>query len=110
MLNDADPADRVEVIRQTLLVTAEEEDYLDSDFACEAIAAATVVAGEGLDSAYAPAFLRSGGRLDLPSDLTPLAVRAIDRVLADDSEWVDLWEGAPEPVSQLQALRATLAG
>lgn len=49
-----------------------------------------------LDSAleYAPEFLRDGGSLDVPYDLAALAVRAIDRIMADDSEWRDLWQDA----------------
>ncbi|WP_306344873.1 DUF4259 domain-containing protein [Micromonospora sp. 4G55] len=38
--------------------------------------------------------MRDGGRLDLPSDSAALAVRALDRIMAEDSEWHDLWQDA----------------
>ncbi|MFE9657823.1 hypothetical protein [Micromonospora sp. NPDC006431] len=41
-----------------------------------------------------PDFLRDGGRLDLPDDLAVLAVRALDRIMAADSEWRDLRQDA----------------
>ncbi|MCM0674505.1 DUF4259 domain-containing protein [Micromonospora phytophila] len=48
---------------------------------------------------YAPDFLRDGERLDLPDDLATLAVRALDRIMAADSEWRDLWQEAAEDVN-----------
>ncbi|WP_203913520.1 DUF4259 domain-containing protein [Rhizocola hellebori] len=98
-LDRADPGDRPALIRNALGAAADEEGYLDSDLACEAIAAAAVVAarlptGQAINSAYAPDFLRSGDRLGLPHDLPTLAVRALDRIMAEDSEWHGLWNDA----------------
>ncbi len=86
-LDDANPGDRPTLIRAALARVADESDYLDSDFACEAIAAAAILAaqlpgGQPIDPVYAPAFLRDGGSLEVPEVLTALAVRAIDRIMA----------------------------
>ncbi len=98
-LDDANPGDRPTLIRAALARATDEDDYLDSDFACQAIAAAAILAaqlpgGQPIGSAYAPEFLREGGSLDVPEDLAALAVRAIDRIMADGSEWRDLWQDA----------------
>ncbi|MEW1585949.1 DUF4259 domain-containing protein [Micromonospora vinacea] len=112
-LDDADVSKRPDLVREALTRAAGEEGYLDADGACEAIAAAAIVAaqqpgGQPIASPYAPEFLRDGGRLDVPDDLAALAVRAIDRILATDSEWRELWEDA-EAVDALHDLRKVLA-
>ncbi|HVQ93585.1 MAG TPA: DUF4259 domain-containing protein [Mycobacteriales bacterium] len=96
-LQDADPADRARLIRAALASAVDEGDYLDVDVAQEAVAAAAVVAsqrvgGRPLDSAYAPDFLRAGASIDLSDDVIPLAVRALDRIVGENSEWRDLWQ------------------
>lgn len=78
-LDDADIAKRPALVREALTRAAGEDGYLDADIACEAIAAAAIVAaqqpgGQPITSPYAPDFLRDGGRLDLPDDLAVLAV------------------------------------
>ncbi len=98
---DAHPGDRTTLIRAALNRAADEDDYLDSDYACKAIAAAATLTaqlpgGQPIDSPYAPEFLRGGNRLKVPEDLAALAVRAIDRIMADDSEWRDLWQDATD--------------
>jgi len=118
-LDDADPADRPTLIRATLIRAADEDDYLDSSDACEAIAAAAIVAaqlpgGQPITSAYAPDFLLDGGSFHLPDELAALAVDAIDRILADDSEWLDLWQDAAgiaanAAFDNIRSLRAVLA-
>ncbi|MDI1462865.1 DUF4259 domain-containing protein [Catellatospora sp. KI3] len=96
-LEDADPAERVGLIRQALREAAEETGFLDSREGERAIAAAAVIrsqlpGGAPLASSYAPDFLVGGDRVEVPADLPTLAVRALDRVLAADSEWAELWE------------------
>lgn len=93
--------------------------WADQVTACEAIAAAAILAaqqpgGQPIASPYAPEFLRDGGRLDVPDDLAALALKAIDRILAADSEWRELWEdadadGAADAVDALRDLRKVLA-
>ncbi|MEU5943878.1 DUF4259 domain-containing protein [Micromonospora sp. NPDC047548] len=98
-LDDADVAKRPVLVREALNRAASEDGYLDADITCEAIAATAIMAaqqpgGQPITSPYAPDFLLNGGRLDLPDDLAALAVRALDRIMAADSEWRDLWQDA----------------
>ncbi|MFE3450502.1 DUF4259 domain-containing protein [Nonomuraea sp. NPDC059194] len=97
-LQDADAAQRPGLIRRALATVVEQEGYLDSDVACEALAAAAIVAaqrgGPPITSAYAPEFLRAGGGVEVPDDVAALAVRALDRVAGEGSEWRELWEEA----------------
>ncbi|MEU4693044.1 DUF4259 domain-containing protein [Actinoplanes sp. NPDC023714] len=114
-LQDADPARRIELIRDTLTEVLHEGEYLDSHEGSAAVAAAAVIAsqlpgGSPLTSAYAPDFLKAkDGALEIPADLPPLALRALDRVAGDDSEWRDLWEdGLPKALTALHPIRETL--
>ncbi|MEU8621906.1 DUF4259 domain-containing protein [Streptomyces sp. NPDC048623] len=88
------------------------DDYLDSDLAVEAVAAAALVAAQlpggtpvttpyGPDQAIPP----------LPAALRPEAVAALDRVLAKDSELLELWEESDgeEWKAGVLHLRAVLA-
>jgi hypothetical protein len=86
------------------------DDYLDSDLAVEAIAAAAIVAsqlpgGAAITSSYAPDFLLEGDSIEVPDDVPALAVRALDRIVGDDSEWRELWEDTGEDAPALAALQ-----
>ncbi len=117
-LDDAEPEGRAELIRAALAEAADEGDYLKVDTAEVAVAAAAVVAatrpdGPEFESGYAPKFLRSGEPYALPDDFVPLALSALDRVIADDSEWRELWEddGNMDLVlTELAAVREALGG
>jgi len=108
-LNDTDPERRAELVRATLAAVADHGDeYLDSDLAVEAIAAAAIVAaqlpgGTPVTSPYAPDFLLAGGGIEVPDDVPPLALRALDRINADDSEWRQLWEEDPDSYARAAA-------
>ncbi len=115
-LDDADPGDRVELIREALAAAADNSDYLEVTDANQALAAAAIVAsqqpdGPEVDSAYGPGFLAGGGTIDLPDDFVELSLRAIARVLDEESEWRELWEQADEleeAISALEPIRAAL--
>ncbi|GAA4578170.1 hypothetical protein GCM10023176_53550 [Micromonospora coerulea] len=117
-LDDAAPEQRPALVERALRAVLDEPGYLDSDLAVEAVAAAAVVAAHRpgaapVNSAYAPDFLTEGGRLDLPDRFRPLAVRALDRVVTDESELAELWAEAGEPnefLAELAVLRSALAG
>ncbi len=117
-LDDAAPEQRVVLIRDALSRVAEHGDeYLDSDDAVEAIAAAAIVAsqlpgGTAIDTAYAPDFLLEGGIVGVADDVPAIALRALDRIVGDNSEWRELWEEAeesyPQALASVQSIRATL--
>jgi hypothetical protein len=81
------------------MAAADESGYLEHTEAAEAVVAAAIVAarrpgGPALDPVYSPDCLREDGPLDIPADLVTLSVRALDRVIAEDSHWRELWEEA----------------
>ncbi|MET9675698.1 DUF4259 domain-containing protein [Streptomyces sp. NPDC006482] len=112
---DEAPAEkRAEVLRAAFReVTTAGDDYLDSDLAVEAIASAALVAaqcpgGEPVTTAYGP----KQPLPELPAELRPMAVEALDRVLGPDSELLELWEESDgeEWKAGIRKLRAVLAG
>jgi hypothetical protein len=115
-LDDAAPGDRVQLIREALVAAADNSDYLAVSEANQAIAAAAIVAsqqpdGPEVDSAYGPGFLTGGGTIDLPDEFVELSLRAIARVLDEESEWRDLWdesEELAEAIAALEPIRAAL--
>nr|WP_042195468.1 DUF4259 domain-containing protein [Kibdelosporangium sp. MJ126-NF4]CEL22032.1 hypothetical protein [Kibdelosporangium sp. MJ126-NF4]CTQ92812.1 hypothetical protein [Kibdelosporangium sp. MJ126-NF4] len=115
-LTDAAPGERPDLIREALEAAADNDDYLDASTASAAIAAAAIVAsqlpgGPEVDSVYGPEFLTDGDSIDLPDEFVELALRAVTRVVSDESEWRDLWEDAEslgQAVGALEPIRAAL--
>ncbi|MGW6742157.1 DUF4259 domain-containing protein [Streptomyces sp. NPDC055025] len=94
-LDDATEARRTELVREALLRATATEDYLDSDEAVVAVAAAALVAeqcpgGPPVETVYGP----DEPLPRFPEELRALALRALDRVTADKSELRDLWVDA----------------
>ena len=116
-LHDATPARRPDMLRDAFTAVLDNgDDYLDSDLAVEAIAAAAIVAsqlpgGVAISSPYGPDFLLEGDSIEVLDDVPALAIRALDRIVGDDSEWRELWdeteEGAPA-LATLQQLRTII--
>jgi hypothetical protein len=107
---------RADVVRQAMQAAAEAAGYLEIDEGQAAVAAAAVVAaarGGGPVTAADSAVTFGTGDLPEPEhELVALAVRALDRVTADDSEWLELWQESPELSAALGAVaevRAALA-
>jgi hypothetical protein len=117
-LDDAAPEQRAALIREVLSrVAGHGDEYLDSNDAVEAIAAAAIVAsqlpgGTAIDTPYAPDFLLEGGTVEVAGDVPAIAVQALDRIVGDDSEWRELWQDAeesyPQALASVQSIRATL--
>ena len=116
-LNEAAPGKRPALIREALTQVADHGDeYLDSDLAVEAVAAAAIVAsrlpgGTAIATPYAPDFLLEGGTVEVAGDIPAIALRALDRIVAPESEWRDLWEDSdsyPQALAALQSLRTVL--
>lgn len=116
-LDNAAPGQRSAMVRSALTAVLDNgDDYLDSDVAAEAIAAAALVAsqlrgGTKVTSASAPDFVLAGGRLELADDVPDLAVQALDRIVGEDSEWRELWDESDDSASAFataRQLRATI--
>lgn len=112
-VDDAPPEKRADVLRGALtaVVGMSPQDYLDDGevaVAAAALIAAQCPGGEPVTTAYGP----KKPLPPLPADLRPLAVRALDRVTAENSETLELWTdgGAGEEwLAGVAALRAVLA-
>ncbi|WP_097229390.1 DUF4259 domain-containing protein [Streptomyces zhaozhouensis] len=112
--DDAPAGERAEKVRTALVTTVESGDYLDADEACEAVAAAALIAELLPEGAVLPGEERPyPPRESLPDliGLRALAVRALDRVVAEGSELRELWDesGGEEWLAGIAALRTALA-
>jgi hypothetical protein len=114
--DEADDATRLEMLEETLTAAADETEYLEVDDAFQALAAAAVVAsqlgGPAIDSSYGPDFLNGPTKLRIPKGMPELALRALDRIVADDSGWRDLWDNEDQlddAIATLAPIRETLA-
>jgi hypothetical protein len=108
--SEASEQARLEMLEEALLAAADETDYLDADIACEAIAAAAVVAARLPGGPAVEPELRL--EVELPSELPDLALRALDRIVDEDSEWRELWDEADQlddAVATLDPIRSALA-
>ncbi|MFB6832887.1 DUF4259 domain-containing protein [Streptomyces hydrogenans] len=113
-VDEAAEGKKAEVLRAAFReVTGTGEEYLDADFSMEAIASAALVAaqcpgGEPVTTSYGPK--KPLGVL--PEELRAEAVAALDRVLAEPSELLELWEESDgeEWKAGVRKLRGTLAG
>ncbi|MER8038343.1 DUF4259 domain-containing protein [Streptomyces hydrogenans] len=113
-VDEAAEGKKAEVLRAAFReVTGTGEEYLDADFSMEAIASAALVAaqcpgGEPVTTSYGPKEPLGA----LPEELRAEAVAALDRVLAEPSELLELWEESDgeEWKAGVRKLRGTLAG
>lgn len=87
------------LVRQAFdAVLAAGDDYLDSDIACEGLAACEVIArlkgNWGLRDSYSKTVDKwvEAHKLKPPEDLVQTALAVIDRILAPHSELLELWE------------------
>lgn len=105
-LDDAAPGERGSVLRSALLGAVRAEEFLDFDEAVEAVAAAALVAaqcpgGAAVTSAYGP----KEPVPPLAVELRPLAVEALDRVVAAESELAELWDETAEGPAWREGIR-----
>ncbi|MFF9500698.1 DUF4259 domain-containing protein [Streptomyces sp. NPDC014656] len=113
-VDEAGAGKKADVLRAAFReVTGTGDDYLDADLSIEAVAAAALVAaqcpgGEPVTTSYGPKEPLG----ELPVELRAEAVAALDRVLAEPSELLELWEesGGEEWKAGVRKLRAVLAG
>ena len=105
-LDEADPDQRIAMIREALQAGAVSD---DEEAFPRAVAAAAVVAATRadipVDSSYAPKFLAEDDTgLQAPDDLVELAVVALDNLADSDSEYAELFGEA----GTLETLRSAL--
>ncbi|MEV6978921.1 DUF4259 domain-containing protein [Kitasatospora sp. NPDC093806] len=111
-LDETAPDERESLVRSTLLRAAQSRDDLDADYGAEAVAAAARIAAQYPGGA--PVEPPYGPEQSLPvfsPDLRGLAVDALDRVLAEDSELAELWdetEDGPLWRADVDRIRAVL--
>jgi hypothetical protein len=115
-LDDADPDQRLIMIRRAEQEAVDADDGLDTERAFRAFAAAAVVAAScpgapRIESDYAPEFLTLDDPPQLHPDLPALAHDALDRIEERDSGWYELWEKADnlhDAVETLEYVRDSL--
>jgi Domain of unknown function (DUF4259) len=96
-LDDADPNQRLLLLREALQAAIDPTDDDDEEAAQpRAVAAAAIVAASRVDAAaiesgYAPKFLAAGDPLEVTDDLLELAVLALDRIAETETEWAELF-------------------
>lgn len=73
--------------------------------AAAAIVASQLPGGTAITCAYAPDFLLEGGSVEVLADVPSLAVRALDRIVGDNSEWRALWDESADGVAAFAALQ-----
>ncbi len=105
-LDEADPDQRIAMIRDALQAGAVSD---DEEAFPRAVAAAAVLAATRVDipvdSSYAPKFLADDDNgLKVPDDLVELAVQALDNLADSDSEYAELFGEA----GTLETLRNAL--
>ncbi|MFF2147462.1 DUF4259 domain-containing protein [Kitasatospora sp. NPDC058190] len=112
-LDEAAENEREALVRSTLIRTIQTRDYLESPEGAEAVAAAALIAAqcpgsEPLNTSYGP----DEALPIFATDLRPLAVEALDRVVAEESELADLWDetmDGPKWRQTISRIRAILA-
>jgi hypothetical protein len=107
-LDDADPNQRIVLLRDALQAAADIDDVIDEEIYLRALAAAAVVAASRVDtvgdSGYAPKFLAGDDDFAVPDDLIELAVLVLDRPAEGNDEYAEFFGEA----GTLESLRAAL--
>ncbi|MFV2118501.1 DUF4259 domain-containing protein [Streptomyces sp. Act-28] len=96
-LDETAEDERESLVRATLTRAIRTSDCLESPEGAEAVAAAALIAaqcpgGEPISTSYGP----DEALPVFADDLRPLAVEALDRVVAETSELAELWDEAPD--------------
>jgi hypothetical protein len=107
-LDDADPNQRILMLRDALQAAADTDDTIDEDVYLRALAAAAVAAASRVDavgdSGYAPKFLATDETFAVPEDVIELALLALDRLAEGNDEYAEFYGEA----GTLESLRSAL--
>ncbi|MEU2503614.1 DUF4259 domain-containing protein [Streptomyces sp. NPDC007863] len=111
-VDEAEAGRRADVLRAAFReVTGTGDDYLDADLSVEAVAAAALVAAQCPGGEPVTSYGPKEPLGVLPVELRAEAVAALDRVVAEPSELLELWEESDgeEWKAGIRKLRAVLA-
>ncbi|WP_329498071.1 DUF4259 domain-containing protein [Kitasatospora herbaricolor] len=105
-LDEAAPEERENLVRATLVRAIRTQEYLESPEGAEVVAAVALIAaqcpgGEPVTTSYGP----DEALPTFAADLRMLAIDALDRVLAEESELADLWDEAVDGPKWRQSIR-----
>jgi hypothetical protein len=112
-LKDHDDLTLIEATLQSVIETG--DDYLDSNPACKAIAAAEVIAALRGHPPSANAYTKKVAEWvtahpqEVPESLVRMSLEALDRIQREPSELPDLWEDDPDWLAAMADLRKRLA-
>ncbi|MFE6054366.1 DUF4259 domain-containing protein [Kitasatospora sp. NPDC056446] len=106
-LDDTAQGEREALLREVLLRAARAGEFLDDSEGAQAVAAAALVAaqcpgGAAVTTAYGP----KEALPPLAAELRALAVEALDRVVAEESELAELWDETGEAAAWRQGIRS----
>lgn len=111
-VDEAEAGRKADVLRGAFRqVTGTGDDYLDADLSVEAVAAAALVAAQCPGGEPVTSYGPKDPLGVLPVELRAEAVAALDRVVAEPSELLELWEESDgeEWKAGIRKLRAVLA-
>ncbi|MEV6198739.1 DUF4259 domain-containing protein [Streptomyces sp. NPDC051771] len=111
-VDEAEAGRKADVLRGAFReVTGTGDDYLDADLSVEAVAAAALVAAQCPGGEPVTSYGPKEPLGVLPVELRAEAVAALDRVVAEPSELLELWEESDgeEWKAGIRKLRAVLA-
>lgn len=105
-LDEASEGDRETLVRAALINAVQTREYLESPEGSEVVAAAAIIAaqypgGDPISTIYGP----SESLPTFAADLRPLAVEALDRVVAENSELAELWDETADGPTWRQTIR-----
>lgn len=107
-LDDADPNQRILMLRDALQAAVDTDDTIHEDVYLRALAAVAVAAASRVDtvgdSGYAPRFLATDDTFAVPADVIELAVSALDRLAEGNDEYAEFYGEA----GTLESLRSAL--
>lgn len=111
-LEDVDPSQRVEVIQEALVRVADSDGYLELSDGEVGLAAVAMLASRlstqlssRLECASVPASLAEEDGMEVTADLAALALRVLDRLMSDGSEWRDEWQATDDWPGMLLLIR-----
>jgi hypothetical protein len=112
---DCDPRDRIAFMANLFSNVADDCSYIQADegesvVAAAAIAALNLPGGPSMTMVARPVHLDDDEvQVHVSDELRQLALRAVDRVGAENSELTDLWEGDELYLATLAQIRRVLA-